>query len=111
MQNPFTNTAFSMTALTNAMNILPINYGRVENLNLFPSRSVRFRHITIEEQNGVLSLLPTQVPGAPATVGKRGKRGKRKVRTFTIPHIPHDDVVLPEEVQGIRAFGSESELK
>ncbi|MFP3021974.1 MAG: major capsid protein, partial [Wolbachia sp.] len=108
MQNPFTNTAFSMTALTNAMNILPINYGRVENLNLFPSRSVRFRHITIEEHNGVLSLLPTQVPGAPATVGKRGKR---KVRTFTIPHIPHDDVVLPEEVQGIRAFGSESELK
>ncbi len=108
MQNPFTNSAFSMTALTNAINILPINYGRVENLNLFPSRSVRFRHITIEEHNGVLSLLPTQVPGAPATVGKRGKR---KIRTFTIPHIPHDDVVLPEEVQGIRAFGSESELK
>ncbi len=55
-----------------------------------------------------MSLLPTQVPGAPATVGKRGKR---KIRTFTIPHIPHDDVVLPEEVQGIRAFGSENELK
>ncbi|WP_285520179.1 major capsid protein [Wolbachia pipientis] len=97
-----------MTELTKAINILPINYGRTESLNLFPSRSVRFRHITIEEQNGVLSLLPTQVPGAPATVGKRGKR---KIRTFTIPHIPHDDVVLPEEVQGIRAFGSENELK
>ncbi len=108
MQNPFTNPAFSMTELTKAINILPINYGRTESLNLFPSRSVRFRHITIEEQNGVLSLLPTQVPGAPATVGKRGKR---KIRTFTIPHIPHDDVVLPEEVQGIRAFGSENELK
>ncbi len=108
MQNPFTNPAFSMTELTKAINILPINYGRTENLNLFPSRSVRFRHITIEEQNGVLSLLPTQTPGAPATVGKRGKR---KIRTFTIPHIPHDDVVLPEEVQGMRAFGSENELK
>ncbi|WP_341822712.1 major capsid protein [Wolbachia endosymbiont (group A) of Clivina fossor] len=107
MQNPFTNPAFSMTELTKAINILPINYGRVENLKLFPSKSVKVRHITIEEQNGVLSLLPTQVPGAPATVGKRGKR---KIRTFTIPHIPHDDVVLPEEVQGIRAFGSESEL-
>jgi hypothetical protein len=33
------------------------------------------------------------------------------MRTFSIPHIPHDDVVLPEEVQGIRAFGSESELQ
>ncbi len=28
-----------------------------------------------------------------------------------IPHIPHDDVVLPEEVQGIRAFGSETETE
>jgi hypothetical protein len=28
-----------------------------------------------------------------------------------IPHIPHDDVVLPEEVQGIRAFGSETEME
>lgn len=59
MQNPFTSLAFSMTALTNAMNILPINYGRTENLNLFPCRSVRFRHITIEEHHGVLTLLPT----------------------------------------------------
>ena len=77
-------------------------------LGLFPSKSVHFRHIAIEERNGVLSLLPTASPGAPGTVGKRDKR---KVRTFTIPHIPHDDVVLPEEVQGIRAFGTENELQ
>ncbi|WP_369409708.1 major capsid protein [Wolbachia endosymbiont of Drosophila innubila] len=64
---------------------MPINYGRTESLNLFPSRSVRFRHITIEEQNGVLSLLPTQVPEHQQ---QWGKRGKRKIRTFTIPHIP-----------------------
>jgi hypothetical protein len=40
-----------------------------------------------------------------------GIQGKRKMRSFSIPHIPHDDVVLPEEVQGIRAFGSETELQ
>jgi hypothetical protein len=108
MQNPFSNPAFNMTALTTSINLLPNTYGRVELLNLFPSKSVRFRHIAIEERNGVLSLLPTTTPGAPATVGKRDKR---KLRTFTIPHIPHDDVVLPEEVQGIRAFGSENELQ
>ncbi|APR99202.1 major capsid protein [Wolbachia endosymbiont of Folsomia candida] len=107
MQNPFSNSAFSMIELTNAINIMEINYGRTESLKLFPSESVSVRHIAIEEQNGVLSLLQTQVPGAPATVGKRGKR---KVRTFTIPHIPHDDVVLPEEAQGIRPFGSDDEL-
>jgi hypothetical protein len=57
--------------------------------------------------SGVLNLLPTQPVGAPGT---QGTTGKRKVRSFVIPHIPHDDTVLPEEVQGIRAFGSETEL-
>jgi hypothetical protein len=107
MLNPFSNSAFNMMALTDAINILPNNYGRAESLGIFRTKSTRFRHIAVEERNGVLNLLPTQLPGAPATVGVRGKRA---VRTFTIPHIPHEDVVLPEEVQGIRAFGSETEL-
>jgi hypothetical protein len=107
MLNPFSNSAFNMMALTDAINILPNNYGRAESLGVFRTKSTRFRHIAVEERNGVLNLLPTQLPGAPATVGVRGKRA---VRTFTIPHIPHEDVVLPEEVQGIRAFGSETEL-
>ena len=104
MQNPFQNPAFSMTSLTSAINILPNTYGRLEQLNLMPPNPVRFRAITVEEQNGVLNLLPTAVVGSPGTLGKRGKR---TVRSFTVPHIPHDDVVLPEEIQGIRAFGSE----
>ena len=106
--SPFADSAFSMTQLTQAINLLPNLYGRCESLNLFPTKSVRHRSIAIEERNGVLSLLSTQTPGAPGTVGERAKR---KLRTFSIPHIPHDDVVLPEEVQGIRSFGSENELE
>lgn len=106
MNNPFDNPAFNMTSLTDAINILPNNYGRVTQLGIFKDKPVRFRQIAIEENNGVLNLLPTQTPGSPGTVGSRAKR---KVRSFNIPHIPHDDVVLPEEVQGIRAFGSEDE--
>ncbi|MEJ5199679.1 MAG: major capsid protein [Anaerolineae bacterium] len=108
MLNPFTTDAFNMVALTAAINKIPNNYGRLEQLNLMPAVGVRTRTILIEEQNGVLNLLPTQPVGAPGTVGKSGKRN---VRSFVIPHIPHDDVVLPEEVQGIRAFGSESEME
>lgn len=108
MINPFENDVFSMTSLTESINILPNNYGKLEAMNLFPQKSVRTRNIAVEEMNGVLNLLPTQIPGGNATVGTRGKR---KMRSFTIPHIPHDDVVLPEEVQGIRAFGSETELQ
>ena len=71
-------------------------------------KPVIHRNVIVEEMHGILNLLPTLPPGSPGTVGTQGKR---KVRSFIIPHIPHDDVVLPEEVQGIRAFGSENQTE
>jgi len=108
MNNPFNNPAFSMSSLTAAINIIPNRFGRIEALKIFPDKPVRTRQVMVEEQNGVLNLLPTMPVGAPGTVGIRGKRA---MRSFVVPHIPHDDVVLPEEVQGIRAFGSETEME
>jgi hypothetical protein len=108
MQNPFENPGFSMASLTAAINLIPNRYGRLEQLNLFPAKPVRTRQILVEEYAGRLNLLPTRAPGSPGTVGERGQR---KLRSFVIPHIPHDDVVLPEEVQGLRAFGSETEME
>lgn len=107
--NPFLdNDAFNMISLTQAINILPNNYGRLRELNLFPGRGVTTRTIMVEEQNGVLNLLSTMPPGSP---GQQGKQGKRKLRSFVIPHIPHDDVIMPEEYQGVRAFGSENQMQ
>ncbi len=108
MNNPFDDAAFNMISLTDSINILPNMYGRVGKTELFRTKPVRTRNITIEENNGVLNLLPTQTPG---TRGSVGVRGKRKYRSFNSRHIPHDDVVLPEEVKGIRSFGSENELQ
>ena len=107
MLNPFSNDAFGTVALTASINVLPNRYGMLQDMNLMPTRAVRLRQIAVEENNGVLSLLPTATVGAQGTVGVRGKR---KVRSFIIPHIPHDDVILPAEVQGIRMFGSEGDL-
>ena len=108
MQNPFDNPGFSMASLTAAINLLPNRYGRLEQLGLFPARPVRTRQVVVEERNGALSLLPTQTLGGPATLNVRDKR---KLRSFVVPHVPLDDVVLPEEVQGVRAFGSETEME
>jgi hypothetical protein len=108
MQNPFTNPAFSMASLTAAINLVPNRYGRIGQSGLFNPKPVIHRNVIVEELHGVLNLLPTLPPGSPGTVGSQGKR---KVRSFIIPHIPHDDVVLPEEVQGIRAFGSENQTE
>ena len=65
MLNPLSNDAFEMVALTAAINKIPNNYGRVEQLGLMPSEGVRTRTILIEEMSGVLNLLPTQPVGAP----------------------------------------------
>jgi hypothetical protein len=105
MQNPFNNPAFSMASLTAAINLIPNRYGRLQQLGLFTPRPITQRTALVEEMHGVLNLLPTRPVGAPGTVGTQSKR---KVRSFIVPHIPHDDVVLPEEVQGVRAFGSEN---
>lgn len=107
--NPFLdNDAFNMISLTKAINILSNNYGRLRELNLFPGRGVTTRTIMVEEQNGVLNLLATKPVGSP---GQQGKQGKRKLRSFVIPHIPHDDVIMPEEFQGVRAFGTENQMQ
>ena len=107
--NPFLdNDAFNMVSLTKAINILPNRYGRINELNLMPGRGVTTRTIIVEEKNGVLTLLQTMPVGSP---GQEARQGKRKVRSFVIPHIPHDDVIMPEEYSGIRAFGSETEMQ
>jgi len=108
MINPFENDAFSLVSLTHSINILPNMYGRCEQLNLFPVRGVVSRSIIVEERNGVLHLLPTRPLGSPGTVGENAKR---KVRTFAVPHIPHDDSILPADYAGVRAFGTENELE
>ncbi len=107
MINPFATDAFNMVSLTRAINILPNSYGRLNELNLMPARGVRTRTVIAEEMHGVLNLLPTMPPGSPGSVATRGRR---KVRSFIIPHIPHDDTILPSEYEGVRAFGSESEM-
>jgi hypothetical protein len=107
MLDPFTLDAFNMVSLTKSINLLPNNYGRLREMNLMPGKGVRTRSIIVEERNGVLNLLKTQPVGSP---GLQNEMGKRKVRTFNIPHIPLDDVILPDEYQGVRAFGSENAM-
>lgn len=108
MRHPFDNPAFHMASLTAAINLIPNRYGLLGELGLFLPKPVRTRTVLVEEYAGRLTLLPTRPVGSPGTVAQAGKR---TVRSFVVPHIPHDDVILPDEVQGLRAFGSETEME
>lgn len=101
--DPFVGDGFTMAHLTEGINVLPNLYGRLNEINLMPIEGIAQRTVIVERREGVLNLLPTKTLGSPGTTGKEGKS---KLINFSIPHIPHDDVVLPEEVQGIRVFGT-----
>lgn len=105
MQDPFLNSAFSMVEMTAAINVLPNQYGRLNALNLFPVKGVSTRQILVDERNGTLNLIKTASVGAP---GQVNRAAGRKARTFSIPHLPLDDFILPADIQGIRAFGSQT---
>lgn len=106
--NPFETDAFNMVSLTNAINILPNNYGRLRELDVFPDKGITSRVALVEEQNGVLNLLSTQPVGAPE---QQNRMGKRKVRAFSVPHIPLSDTILASEFEAVRQFGTENQAQ
>lgn len=109
MLNPFlTNNAFTTASLTDAINKLPFVPGKVTRLGLFAESGVATTSILIEEKDGVLSLVETTPRGAPAV---QHTSPKRKVRSLAIPHIAYEDTVKSDQVQNVRAFGSESAME
>jgi hypothetical protein len=101
-RNPFDAGGYSLAEMTQAINILPNLYTRLGQIGLFRYEGVTQRSIVIEQRAGVLSLLPSVPLGAPATVGNREARS---MRSFALPWIPHDDVILPADIQGMPALG------
>lgn len=103
--NPFSADGYSLAEMTRAINLIPNQYGRVNALGLFDTEPLTQRTALVEEAEGELRLLPARTVGAPATLGTSDKA---ELRSFSVPHIPHNDVLLPEDIQGIRGFGMQS---
>ncbi len=102
VMNPFDAGGYSLAEMTEAINILPNVYTRLGQMGLFRFEGVTQRSVIIEQAEGVLNLLPTVPLGGPATVANRDTRS---MRSFTVPWIPHDDVITPQDIQGVRGFG------
>lgn len=105
--NVFRSSLFTMMDLTAAINETETPPQRFAELGIFAERGVRTTTIFIEKKGETLQLVPTQPRGAPGTPMSVNKREGRE---FRIPHIPVTDEILADEVQDVRAFGSESDL-
>jgi hypothetical protein len=105
----FNQDAFSASALTGNISVVPNNYGRIRELELFRDEPIPTTTVTVLIENGVLNLLPSRPRGGPASLGTRGKQ---KPAAFVVPHIPHDDSVLATDVQNLLAsYGAQVQLE
>ena len=105
MLDIFKDDAFSLTTLSDAFIKAPYKPGRIGALGLFRSRGVATTSIVIEWKDGRLSLIQTSPRGGPGSnIGSE----KRKAESFLVPHLEREATVLADEVQNVRAFGSEN---
>lgn len=108
MLDVFKGDMFGVISLTTSINKLPYKPARLGQLSLFNKKGITTTYAAIESRNGVLTLLMTAARGTMPFVAPARRRG---VRVFPVPHIPLNDAVQADEVQNIRAFGSESDVE
>jgi Phage major capsid protein E len=101
----FNQEAFNVQSLTARVNNLPFVPGQISKSGLFSEQGVTTTSVLIEEQDTVLGLVAPSPRGGP---GETTNKDGRRVRSFAVTHYERDDAVLADEVQNVRAFGSES---
>lgn len=104
----FRDDAFGVTSLTDSINAVNFVPGRIGELGLFEETGVSTISVVIEQKSGLLSLVS---PSPRGGVGDTSDKEKRTARSFLIPHFQRNDAIMADEVQGVRAWGSESEVE
>jgi len=102
----FNSDAFSLQSLTAAIQETPFVPGRIGSMGLFQNEGVNTTSVSIEKDGATLALVPSANRGG---VGSVVTADKRTVVPFNTLHLPQMGAVTADEVQNIRAFGSETE--
>lgn len=102
-QDPF--QAISLTEAVRRSQTIP---GLIGSLGLFTPKPVRTRTVAVEAKGNTLNIIQTSEPGAPRT---RRSNNKGDIRDLRVRRIEESSTITAEQLQGIRAFGSETELK
>lgn len=104
----FNNDAFKMGELIDAVEKVPYSPQLLGAMGLFRPRPVRTEFVSIEKRENTLAIIQTSERGAPL---EQGTGRKRDIRRFDTVRLAKGDRINAHEIQGIRAFGTESELQ
>jgi hypothetical protein len=104
--NIFNGSAFSTTSLSGAVDKMDYVPSLLGSLNLFEAMPVRTHDLWVDRRDGETVLIPTSPMGAPPAELVKDTRTAVPLRTT---RLVKGFTLYATEVQGIRAFGSESE--
>jgi len=103
----FNINAFSLIEMSDALNRVPYKPQLLGNLGVFDPKPISTTTFAIEKKDKVLSLVETSERGAPLS---QRQNEKADIRDFRTVRVAKASRVNAEELQNIRAFGTESEL-
>lgn len=106
--NIFQDDAFSLASLTAAIQNVPYQPSRISSAGLYAAEGIIGLDFYIEIADGVLELIPVSQRGAPA---QPAQKGNRIAKSFRVAHIKQNDALLADQIMGVRAFGTESEVE
>jgi hypothetical protein len=106
--NIFTQDAFSALSMSAAIQDVETVPGFLGGLGLFTPTPIRTEDFFVEKRGQTLNVIPVTERGSP-----KPRRGvdRRNVRNFKTVRLAESDRLMASDLQGIRAFGSETELE
>jgi len=108
MLDVFTNDAFSMVSLTESINLMPYVPARLGSLGLFRPKPIATLTAVLEYKQNTINIIPSRARGSRENVRGGGTRIAKAVK---VPHLPEGSSILADDVQGVRAFGSEDQVE
>ncbi|MGQ2942922.1 MAG: major capsid protein [Blastomonas fulva] len=106
----FNNDAFNLVNMTAAIEKIPYVPTMLRSLifGADEGEGQETNIVSIEQQGTTLKLIPTSQRG---TAPPLGETDRRQLRNFNIPRLAKGDQLFAHQIQGVRAFGTETELE
>lgn len=99
---------FEVVDYTQELQIIPNSWTLLNDVGLFSEEFLSGHTVTFEEQNKTLALIGDQMRGAKP---QANQDDVRKIRSYPIAHFPIVDAVVPADIQGKRAYGTQDQAE
>jgi hypothetical protein len=103
----FNDSAFNVVSMTAAVNDFEYVPGRISRLGLFDEEGVTTTSVAVERMGDALALVPVSPRGG---VPPTPPRARAALYPVSAARLALQDSVVADEVQNVRAFGTESTL-